>query len=766
MTIDRISRIKGHRIFRDFSWPNSLPNFAQFNLIYGWNGAGKTTLSNIFRAIEKRETVDEGHIEVVVDGNPHQGDAFNGNQSLPKIRVFNREYVEASVFKSGGASTMDPIFVLGEDSVEKQKEIERLQRDLEKIRLDLSTAQAAKVGADRKLEAFRSEKALAIKNLLGSEPTSKYRNYNKSDFGAKAEALEADSRNSEKLLKEEERGTLILRQQERPKDKVPTVALALKNLAELKAKTERLLSVTVVAQTIDRLIKHPSIATWVESGTHLHKAGTEKCEFCGSEIPEGRLKELEGHFNDQLKKHLAELDEILSEIVAEEDNLNRIKIPVIAQLYSDLSAEYSQLGNKLSVAVSQRIKALKAIKTLVEEKRGKPFEKVAPSSLASITDENSPAAVVEGINAIIQRHNRETDDFAAGIETARKRLEEDFLVGLLSEHRDLKQNSSSAAADISRYNAEITAKNDTVSELTREVAQHVRPAEELNTELAMYLGRRELELKVEGGGYILARNGVRANNLSEGEKTAIAFLHFLKNLQANTGENAFDLKKGIVVVDDPVSSLDANALFCAFAFLKERTKDAGQLFVLTHNFTFFNQVKIWLSYMRKDEKNHYMLQTSVGANGREAVIGPLDPSLERFNSEYQFLFSKIHAEATSTSQTDLGNLYALPNITRRFLEAFLLFRRPSLSIDPKKPDLHQKINAVAPGFDEVKKTRILRFLQTFSHDNKVGEAEHDLFLLSETRDVLKDVLSLIESEDSTHYKGMVEAISKSSSASR
>lgn len=766
MKIDRISRINGHRIFRDFSWPSSLPNFSRFNLIYGWNGAGKTTLSNIFRAIEKRAKVDEGNLEVIVDGNPHQGSAFGGNQGLPKVRVFNREYVEANVFKSGGASMMEPIFVLGEDSVEKQKEIERLQKDLEKIRHELATAQTTKNGADRRLEVFRSDKALAVKNLLGNEPTSKYRNYNKNDFTSRAHVLEADATSPEKLLSEEVKQTLIQKQLERPKDRIGAVALTQRNLSELKAKTEKLLSLTVVAQTIDRLIEHPSIAAWVESGTHLHSAGTKICEFCGSNLPEGRLKELEGHFNDQLKKHVAELDEMLSEIADEEAKLDRIQTPIAAQLYSDLTAEYNALKNKLSISVLQRRSALQAIKTLVVDKRGKPFERVDPSSLSSLTDENSPASVIEGITAIIQKHNRETDDFAARIEKARKSLEDDFVVRHLSEYRELKQNLASADSDISRHNAEITTKNSTVAELTREIAQHVRPAEELNRELAMYLGRKELELKVEGGGYILARNGVQANNLSEGEKTAIAFLHFLKNLQANTGEDAFDLKNDIVVVDDPVSSLDANALFCAFAFLKERTKDAGQLFVLTHNFTFFSQVKTWLSHFGKDERNHYMLQTSVGATGREAVIAPLDRSLERFNSEYQFLFSKIHAEATSTLQTDLGDLYALPNITRRFLEAFLLFRRPSLSIDPKKPDLHQKINAVAPGFDEVKKTRILRFLQTFSHDNKVGEEEHNLFLLSETRDVLKDVLSLIESEDSMHYKGMVEAISKSSSASR
>ncbi|WP_084197124.1 AAA family ATPase [Solimonas soli] len=46
MKITRFQTIRDYRIFRNFLWPaTGLPDFARFNLIYGWNGAGKTTLS-------------------------------------------------------------------------------------------------------------------------------------------------------------------------------------------------------------------------------------------------------------------------------------------------------------------------------------------------------------------------------------------------------------------------------------------------------------------------------------------------------------------------------------------------------------------------------------------------------------------------------------------------------------------------------------------------------------------------------------------------
>ena len=123
MTIKRITKIN-HRIFQNFSWPSDLPTFERYNLIYGWNGSGKTTLSNLFRALEKKTNITDGTVEFEFEGgNKLSGSNIYGNQTIPKIKVFNREFVEDSVF-SIQRPNMAPIFIIGEDSVEKQKQID------------------------------------------------------------------------------------------------------------------------------------------------------------------------------------------------------------------------------------------------------------------------------------------------------------------------------------------------------------------------------------------------------------------------------------------------------------------------------------------------------------------------------------------------------------------------------------------------------------------------------------------------------------------
>jgi wobble nucleotide-excising tRNase len=82
-----------------------------------------------------------------------------------------------------------------------------------------------------------------------------------------------------------------------------------------------------------------------------------------------------------------------------------------------------------------------------------------------------------------------------------------------------------------------------------------------------------------------------ATELSLGERAAISFLNFLKTLD----DKDFDRSRGVVVIDDPVVGLDEKSMSYAFNFLKDRVNNVGQLFILTHNQQFFQQVKAWYS---------------------------------------------------------------------------------------------------------------------------------------------------------------------------
>uniref|UniRef100_UPI00397D76FB AAA family ATPase n=1 Tax=Salmonella sp. ZJHZ20_0162 TaxID=3159595 RepID=UPI00397D76FB len=81
-------------------------------------------------------------------------------------------------------------------------------------------------------------------------------------------------------------------------------------------------------------------------------------------------------------------------------------------------------------------------------------------------------------------------------------------------------------------------------------------ADQFNESLHKFLGRSELTLRFspfKKGYEILRNDSIPVEvNLSEGEKTAIAFIYFITKLKENDNK----MENTIVVVDDPVSSFD------------------------------------------------------------------------------------------------------------------------------------------------------------------------------------------------------------------
>ena len=149
--------------------------------------------------------------------------------------------------------------------------------------------------------------------------------------------------------------------------------------------------------------------------------------------------------------------------------------------------------------------------------------------------------------------------------------------------------------------------------------------------------------------------------------------------------------------------------------MKERTKGAGQLFILTHNHSFFRLVKNWFNHLpgrnNKDEKKRpqrfYMLVTNIGDNGKTSSILKLDKLLHEYESEYHYLFQLVYTAANSDPATTLSAYYHMTNVARRLLESFLAFRHPK-----QTGELMKQLENV--NFDSVKKTRMLRFFHTHS----------------------------------------------------
>jgi wobble nucleotide-excising tRNase len=237
-------------------------------------------------------------------------------------------------------------------------------------------------------------------------------------------------------------------------------------------------------------------------------------------------------------------------------------------------------------------------------------------------------------------------------------------------------------------------------------------------------------------------------------------------------EHNVTLADSVVVIDDPVSSLDSSNLLAASSFIWSRlVGKSAQLFLFTHSFELF---RTWSQLLKgakitldKQGKSGLLFELRakyemVDGEPRRLVKlrnWPKHPEATRLRSEYQYLFSQV-LDGLSDLQNDpseaqLMNAAALlPNATRRVLEGFLAFKRPQ-----EIGDLRGQLKgAKPPDLDDELWQRVLRFADDYSH---MEHADTDRHLeRPEVLGHLQAVLAFIGDVDPTHVSDMCQALDR------
>lgn len=747
--ITKIKKLRKLGIFSDFAWDAGLRDFQRYNLVYGWNGSGKTTLTSLLAGISTGSV--PGHLDLEYEIEAEGGATVkNGNPFSTKIRVFNRDYVASNVHTISGKAK--PILILGEEN----------KKVADEIAVDEASLQAKLVRL-RELEK-ESQEAVSRKDKLFSDIAKTIglntsglatRNYRKPDAEKDFDLLSAKSLLTDESVKS---NVLELQQKEMPDVAVlrtPRLSLGAeeKDISDffslLASSSQALCLQTVESMLLDRLKQNADLSSWVESGIDLHqKHESKKCEFCDQEVPPARLKVLAAHFSDSDRKLKTEIDKNVTMLRTAESAVVGLKTVDKANLYEDLRSTYQIAGDALESAKKAVLNQITSVISTLELKKSQATE---PVSIAATLDAARLVAGLNAVNELVKSHNLKTLNFKTSKDNARKKLELHYLSTIYDEVRLLRQKVSDIKDQIEAIS---TGDKKIVGDVgTKELTERIgtnrakissshKGCHEINEALKTFLNRNELQFEVEGEGYALKRAKSPASNLSEGERTALGFVHFVIHLK----DSEFDPATGIIVVDDPVSSLDANSTFQAFAFLKNAVKDAKQVFLLTHNFDFLRLLINWVKYS-KQKYSYYMIRNEFDAAGhRRASIQALDKLLQEHESEYHYLFKLLH---TFQSDGTIESVYNVPNIARKVLDTFLMFRVPN------GENNYAKLESLRPHFDHNKLTAIYKFTNDQSHITGKG---FDPSLVQETQNNVKYLLEMIEKVFPEHYTILVSSI--------
>lgn len=432
--------------------------------------------------------------------------------------------------------------------------------------------------------------------------------------------------------------------------------------------------------------------------------------------------------------------------------LKKIKIPDLNKdsLYDDLSSEFEVEKNKLHKEIERYNQFVDKILIQLEKKTNNPFQEIE-----KIDHKNYEInGLIQKCNNIINQHNKKNMNFNEQQLNEKKDIEEHFLSESYEEYQEFDNEISILDKFVKDLKTKISKTDNEISQLSPEKRDYKKTVEEINKNLKQFLYREELMFEaVENGGkgYYITRNssGEFAKSLSEGEKTAVALVYFLSKLK----EENFDLSKGIIVIDDPISSLDSNSIFQAFGFIKSNIRKTSQVFILTHSFDFFKHIKHWFKRDYKCNAEFFMIKNFYEQEKRMAKISPLDEMLRKYNSEYQYLFKKLLH--TSKNMDSLEEVYPLPNVARKFMETFLPFKFPE---ETNHDEFFSRAREEA-NFDSGKIEKIKRFINAHSHADIDGMTSWDISRWSESKEIIQDILGLVENLDENHYKGLCKASS-------
>ena len=744
--IKRIKSIKNFGVFNKYQTDPSFLEFNKYNLIYGWNASGKTTLSRIFRCFELKKihsNFPQAEFQLKMEDR-----SLRNHESLDKIsniRVFNKDFIDESVFTEGGK--VKPIYYIGKEDIEKKKQLEGLKEE-EDLKERLHYKEKDLRQKKKEEDKFIIDRAKEIKQYLTTEGTDDYTNYNRSNFSKNIELLYHQEEINQNILDE---GALLKKKKainQTVKDNIQSLEKQSYFMEKDIKLVNEVLEKEVISETIEKLKNNKTLNQWIREGLNLYnKSGESICDFCEQSMPEKRIKALKKHFSQDYQSLMSKLEDL-----KQNWELKKLQTPTLNKdsLYDDLSLNFKTEKNKLDEEIKKYNQFIETVLEQLKKKKENPFKTSEEIHYKNFQIKD----LIDKVNKIISQHNEKTENFKEKRLSEKKDIEKHFLSRSYEEYQTLKSEISDLLKSVKKLEDKNSKVEAEIKQLSLKRIDYEITAQTINKELKFFLGREELMFeptKTEDAGYYIKRssNGEFAISLSEGEKTAIALICFLAKLN----EESFNLKKGVVVIDDPISSLDSNFVFQAFGFIKAKIKQAGQVFILTHNFDFFKHVKHWFErdYINENEKRRevefFMIKNFYEKEKRMAKLSPLDNLLQKYSSEYQYLFKLLY---TLKNMESLEEVYPLPNVARKFMEAFLSFKFPEeTNHDKFFSKARKKAN-----FDSGKIERIKRFINAHSHADIDEMTGWDISQWSEGKQVIEDILELVKRLDEGHYKGL------------
>lgn len=449
-------------------------------------------------------------------------------------------------------------------------------------------------------------------------------------------------------------------------------------------------------------LKEVGSAEWVEKGHKDYKdTAKDKCPYCSRTLPDDFEEILSASFDRQYQINREKLNNFLDTYRAKANSLFIPLGQIPDELYPEIDIKpYNDKLAAIKGTISSNLDKIK-------EKISEPSKIIELDDTATLLQELSD--IITGYNKLIKGNN---DIVAAG---PKKKSDctnmvfehiafvlKDVIEAYNRSNKVLDEEIKILQGKIDWQKTIMKTINGEISTLSSQTVETESAMKAINTMLkdSGFQGFElrpapETMVKADGSIYtfipspvlnyavVRTETGKVAENLSEGEKNFIAFLYF-QQLVFGSESSDGETREKIVVIDDPVSSMDSSALFIVSSLIRKMIEICKnnvdnrdpvvpgnfikQIFILTHNTYFHREVTYayanrydFVSFyiIRKtDNKSHIRLMDAQDPNcpTRRINVNPVKNSYAALWEEYK----------------DITTGIPLMNIIRRILEYYFL----------------------------------------------------------------------------------------------
>ncbi|MCQ2729659.1 AAA family ATPase [Helicobacter pylori] len=643
----------------------SFKDLNSINFIYGANGSGKTTTSSFLKNLAENGIEDKFANSKI---------AWYNNESL-KIEVYNKQFKEEQLRNS----QVKGIFTLGKKTNENLEKIEIKKESINK-------ENEKKIKNEASLQVLTQKKEKEEKDFADRCWEKLYKK-NEEDFKETLEGFKRKEKFKEKILKEFENDKYNQSEivgLEKLKEKIEIVfgenqtelALLECNLTDFDfIENHSIWEQKIVGSgdaAIADLIKRLSNEDWVAWGREYIKDNSI-CPFCQKEtITEEFKKQLESYFDTSYQESIETIKEKM------EDYASRTA-GALERLDKIVETEQKNQQTKLDTENLKII--IETLRSKINRNQQKMLDKSKEMSRNFKLD--STKNEIDAIKDLIKKANEQIanyNEMIKDLKNRKKSCKEQTWKFLVNEFKSdiqeynkkycgLEKGINNLEKAISENQEEVKKLENEIKELEKNMVSIKPIVNEINTLLKGYgFTNFGLACTEDEKFYRIQREcgQLVGETLNEGEVTFITFLYYYHLAKGSLKENDISKNK-VLVIDDPISSLDSNILFIVSVLVKDLMKETmeektniKQVIILTHNTYFYKEIT--LEYDLKRYQRKYSFWIIKKDNNVSKIKGYKENPIK---NSYELLWQEV-----KQAKENNASWVSLQNVMRRIIEYY------------------------------------------------------------------------------------------------